>query len=232
MQVGCEGDSTRFVLAEGQSGEEVVHLQLADKELREVGGVPPARLVQGRAYPRQQEVTPKLFQLVAENVKTSLSTAAATILNEFHSRFPRDDIMESWAIVYPHYWDKQPTIEQALDVLETTMSVFCAEDELGDDIDIESPDSRPKSKPLLNRDVLLRQFGTFHTLATEVAKRLPTEWHVVDSDEKVVDTHLNLCMRMYLQNWWSVADFPYSEALEIWHKNSGPRGRYGRPTAI
>jgi len=164
---------------------------------------------------------------------------------------------------------------------------------LGDDIDIESPDSRPKSKPLLNRDVLLRQFGTFHTVATEVAKRLPAEWRVIDSDENLVDTHrtekfwkemevgetcsseisefihlaklvlvmvpgsvedervfstwgyihdgvrnrlksnhLNLCMRMYLQNWWSVEDFPYAEALEFWHKNSGTRGRYGRPTAI
>ncbi len=37
---------------------------------------------------------------------------------------------------------------------------------------------------------------------------------------RLEEDHLNLCTRMYRQDWWTVHNFPYDKALDVWHKGA------------
>ena len=38
--------------------------------------------------------------------------------------------------------------------------------------------------------------------------------------------HLSLCMRMFTQDMFTAATFPYNEAVDAWRKGAVTRGRY------
>ena len=60
-------------------------------------------------------------------------------------------------------------------------------------------------------------------------ERVFSAWSFVENDlrSRLVEDHLNLCTRMYRQDWWTVHNFPYDEALNVWHQ--GVRRYSGQP---
>ena len=58
-----------------------------------------------------------------------------------------------------------------------------------------------------------RMFSTMSFLKDKVRNRLTT--------------HLGPCARIYSQSTYSLANFPYEEALKHWHAAAEIRGRYG-----
>ena len=56
--------------------------------------------------PCPQPVT-QLFPEVIAYVRMQMSGAASKLKAELRARFPIDDVLESWALVYPHFWDEE-----------------------------------------------------------------------------------------------------------------------------
>lgn len=256
----------------------------------------PSRFAPGRPYPRPQPVTPQLFSEVMAYVRMQMSGAASKLKAELRARFPNDDILESWALVYPHFWDEQPNRTTARRLLGTVQTVFCSEDScIRDDLAMPDKDTGPllePAGPLLDWETLDEQFESFFTDATEVASKLPktievksskkggpsywmedsertqrfwremqrglmssraiseylklaklilvlvpgsvederafSTWGFIHSDlrSRMKEPHLNDCMHLYKQTWWDLGNFPYKEALDVWHAGASERGRY------
>ena len=76
-------------------------------------------------------------------------------------RFPDDKALESWALVYPHYWDEKPSEDAAQKLLKQVKAVFCASNAYfgQEDAPLEGT-----SGPLLDGAKLTKQFPSFFSL--------------------------------------------------------------------
>jgi hypothetical protein len=61
-----------------------------------------------------------------------------------------------------------------------------------------------------------RMFSSLMYLKTKYRNRLQEE-------------HLNVAARFFKLDCFKLSDFPYDEALEVWHAGAEKRGRYSKP---
>eukprot|EP00798_Chlamydomonas_sp_ICE-L_P008289 gene8289-1559_t len=106
-----EGSSNRLKWVDGK-----LKIRLVDGELHQLNAREPLRFVEpgSRRNPLPQAVTPRIFGEIVKYVKMQVSTAAGMLPNELGTRFPTDEIMQSWGLVYPHFWDESPSIRPRL----------------------------------------------------------------------------------------------------------------------
>ena len=63
--------------------------------------------------------------------------------------------------------------------------------------------------------------------SVEAERMFATMSFLKDNMRNRLTTHLGPCARIYSQSTYSLANFPYEEALKHWHAAAEIRGRYG-----
>ncbi|KAJ9532865.1 hypothetical protein QJQ45_010853 [Haematococcus lacustris] len=67
------------------------------------------------------------FQRHVDGAKQELAATADAVVHDLHSRFLPPEHAKGLAVVYTHYWDKQPSDEDSLERLAIVKARYCVD---------------------------------------------------------------------------------------------------------
>jgi hypothetical protein len=130
-----------------------------------------------------EPVTPLLLAEVMQSVQSSLTAAATAVVAELRSRFPSSNLLSALGILYPAYWQADPTEDGLLKHLQIIKDNFCNEGIL-----TAADGTTSTVQPPLNGALLDEQLAAF-TIAMEhhTAKGAGGDASAANSDAAVVE---------------------------------------------
>ncbi|KAJ9533336.1 hypothetical protein QJQ45_026444 [Haematococcus lacustris] len=192
-----------------------------DEEEEEEGSELGSEPVQLYAIPpkgRRAALVPACdFQQHVDSAKQELAATADVVVRDLHSRFLPPEHAKGLAVVYAHYWDKQPSDEDFLErlAIETTkLWRYLA--------------GQPITKADILEYIKLAELALVMTPGSVEEERMFSAMAYLKDDtrNRLQECHLNVCARVFSSNQFTLDTFPDERAISKWLDNAAVRGRY------
>ncbi|KAJ9516052.1 hypothetical protein QJQ45_024482, partial [Haematococcus lacustris] len=200
---------------------------------------PASVLVQLHAIPprgrRAAPVPASDFQEHLNCAKQELGATATAVVRDLGSRFMPPEHAKGLAVVYAHYWDKQPSNEDFLLRLAIVKARYCAEATLvsGDPklstVPASSPaeqttklwrylDGQPITKADISEYIKLAELALVMTPGSVEEERMFSAMAYLKDDtrNRLQECHLNVCARVFSSKHFELDTFPFERAISKW----------------
>jgi hypothetical protein len=118
-----------------------------------------------RPGPRPQVVNAEQFKLIVSEVKSDMTLAAKSVIDDLESRFPSRDALKAFEIVCPQFWNSELDELEVDELFQEGMEKIC--EQFGEARETGSG-SVP---PIINQEKLREQAAAYKVFARDAAKQ-------------------------------------------------------------
>ncbi|KAJ9523852.1 hypothetical protein QJQ45_020049, partial [Haematococcus lacustris] len=169
------------------------------------------------------------FQQHVDSAKQELAATADAVVRDLHSRFLPPEHAKGLAVVYAHYWDKQPSDEDFLERLAIVKARSAAANPAKETTKLcRYLAGQPITKADILEYIELAELALVMTPGSVEEERMFSAMAYLKDDtrNRLQECHLNVCARVFSSNKFDLDIFPDERAISKWLDNAAVRGRY------